>query len=110
VGDDSVFKKDGQQLGMVGIWYSSQEHRIRRGINGLLLLVVIGEGKLLIPVDFSVRRPDPMGPGRSCRDKLTWLQVMLVGPILPCSGWDWHRQPLWSWPIVGLTIRSCWRT
>ena len=77
VGDDSLFKKAGQQLGLVGTWWSGQEHRVRRGIDGLLLVVVIGEGKLVIPVDFTVRRPDPVGPGRPCRDKLTWLQVML---------------------------------
>jgi DDE superfamily endonuclease len=77
VGDDSVFKKSGQHLGLVGTWYSDQEHRVRRGIDGLLLLVVIGEGKLLIPVDFTVRRPDPVGPGRPSRDQLTWLRVML---------------------------------
>jgi DDE superfamily endonuclease len=77
VGDDSVFRKSGQHLGLVGTWYSGQEHRVRRGIDGLLLLVVIGEGKLLIPVDFTVRRPDPVGPGRPSRDKLTWLRVML---------------------------------
>jgi hypothetical protein len=77
VGDDSLFKKAGQQLGLVGTWWSGQEHRVRRGIDGLLLVVVIGEGKLVIPVDFTVRRPDPAGPGRPCRDKLTWLQVML---------------------------------
>jgi hypothetical protein len=77
VGDDSVFKKSGQQLGLVGTWYSGQEHRVRLGIDGLLLVVVIGEGKLVIPVDFTVRRPDPVGPGRPCRDQLTWLQVML---------------------------------
>jgi Transposase DDE domain len=40
-------------------------------------VVVIGEGKLVVPVDFVVRRPDPVGPGRPCRDQLTWLQVML---------------------------------
>jgi hypothetical protein len=77
VGDDSVFKKSGQQLGLVGAWYSGQEHRVRLGIDGLLLVVVIGNGKLVVPVDFVVRRPDPVGPGRPCRDKLTWLQVML---------------------------------
>src|SRR6266404_298815 len=77
VGDDSVFKKSGQHLGLVGTWYSGQEHRVRRGIDGLLRLVVIGAGTPLIPVDFRVRRPDPLGPGRPCRDKLTWLQVML---------------------------------
>jgi hypothetical protein len=61
VGDDSVFKKYGQHLGLVGTWYSGQEHRVRRGIDGLLRLVVIGEGKLLIPVDVTVRRPDRWG-------------------------------------------------
>jgi hypothetical protein len=75
--DDSVFKKYGQHLGLVGTWYSGPEHRVRCGIDGLLLLVVIGAGKLLIPGDFSMRRPDPLGPGRPCHDKLTWLQVML---------------------------------
>jgi hypothetical protein len=39
--------------------------------------VVIGEGRLVVPVDFVVRRPDPVGSGHPCRDKLTWLQVML---------------------------------
>jgi hypothetical protein len=76
-GDDSVFKKSGTQLGLVGRWWSGQEHRVRLGIDGLLLVVVIGNGKLVIPVDFEVRRPDPVGPGGPCRDKLTWLQVML---------------------------------
>jgi len=77
VGDDSVFKKYGHQLGLVGTWWSGQEHRVRLGIDGLLLVVVLGEGKLVIPVDFTVRRPDPVGPGHPCRDKLTWLRVML---------------------------------
>jgi len=76
-GDDSVFKTSGQHLGLVGTWYSGQEHRVRRGIDGRLRRVVIGEGQLLIPVDFRVRRPDPLGPGRPSRDQLTWWQVML---------------------------------
>jgi hypothetical protein len=77
VGDDRVFKTSGQPLGLVGTWHSGQEHRVRLSIDGLVLVVVVGEGKLVIPVDFTVRRPDPMSPGRPCRDKLTWLQVML---------------------------------
>jgi hypothetical protein len=28
VGDDSVFKKYGEQLGLVGTWWSGQEHRV----------------------------------------------------------------------------------
>jgi hypothetical protein len=77
VGDDSLFRKYGRQLGLVGLGWSGQEHRVRLGIDGLLLVVVIGDGKLVVPVDFAVRRPDPVGPGHPCRDKLAWLQVML---------------------------------
>jgi hypothetical protein len=79
VGDDSVFKKYGEQLGLVGTWWSGQEHRVLSGIDGVLLVVVIGDGKLVVPVDFAIRRPDPHGPGAPCRDKLHWLQVMLEG-------------------------------
>jgi hypothetical protein len=68
VGDDSVFKKYGEQLGLVGTWWSSQEHRVPLGIDGVLLVVVIGEGKLVVPVDFAIRRPDPTAPGAPCRE------------------------------------------
>ena len=78
VGDDSVFKKYGEQLGLVGTWWSGQEHRVLSGIDGVLLVVVIGDGKLVVPIDFAIRRPDPTGPGAPCRDKLYWVQVMLM--------------------------------
>jgi len=81
VGDDSVFKKYGEQLGLVGPWWSGQEHRVLSGIDGVLLVVVIGEGKLVVPVDFAIRRPDPPGPGGPCRDKLHWVQSMLDGRV-----------------------------
>src|SRR5215470_1039526 len=48
VGDDSVFKKYGEQLGLVGTWWSGQEHRVLSGIDGVLLVVVVGEGKLAL--------------------------------------------------------------
>jgi hypothetical protein len=79
VADDSVFKKDGDQSGLVGTWWSGQEKRVLSGIDGVLLVVVIGDGKLVVPVDFAIRRPDPTGPGAPCRDKLHWVQVMLDG-------------------------------
>jgi hypothetical protein len=81
VGDDSVFKKYGDQLGLVGTWWSGQEHQVLSGIDGLLLVVVIGDGKLVVPVDFAIRRPDPTGPGAPCRDKLCWMQSMLDGRL-----------------------------
>jgi hypothetical protein len=77
VADDSVFKKYGEQLGLVGTWWSGQEKRVLSGIDGVLLVVVIGDGKLVVPVDFAIRRPDPTGPGRPCRDKLHWVQGMV---------------------------------
>ena len=77
VWDDSVFKKYGKQLGIVGNWWSGQHKRVLSGIDGLLLLVVLGDGRLVIPVDFALRRPDPVGPGAPCRDKLHWARGML---------------------------------
>jgi hypothetical protein len=79
VADDSVFKKYGKQLGLVDTWWSGQEHRVLSGIDGVLLVVVLGDGKLVVPVDFAIRRPDPSGPGAPCRDKLHWVQGMLDG-------------------------------
>jgi hypothetical protein len=61
VGDDRLFKKYGAQLGLVGLGWRGQEHRVRLGIDGLLLIVVIGEGRLVIPAAFAVRRPTPWG-------------------------------------------------
>jgi hypothetical protein len=75
--DDTVFRKYGQDLELVGTWYSGQHKRVVHGSDGVLLLVVIGAGKLVVPVDFAVRRPDPTGPGARCRSKLGWAQVML---------------------------------
>src|SRR6266849_1390194 len=77
VWDDSVFHKYGEQLGLVGRWWSGQQKRVLSGIDGLLLLVVIGDGRLVVPVDFAIRRPDPVGPGAPCRDKLSWARVRL---------------------------------
>ena len=77
VWDDSVLHKYGEQLGLVGRWWSGQHKRVLSGIDGLLLLVVIGDGRLVVPVDFAIRRPDPVGPGAPCRDKLTWARLML---------------------------------
>jgi DDE superfamily endonuclease len=75
--DDSVFRKYGEQLRLVGRWWSGQQHRVLSGIDGLLLVVVIGDGKLVVPVDFAMRRPDPVGAGAPCRDQLRWARTML---------------------------------
>src|SRR5262249_16024771 len=84
--DDSVFLKYGAQLGLVGPWWSGQHKRVLSGIDGLLLVVVIGDGKLVVPVDFAIRRPDPAGPGAPCRDKLRWARTMLDERLAACAG------------------------
>jgi len=75
--DDAVFRKYGKQFGLVGTWYSGQFKRTVPGIDGVLILVVIGDGTRIIPVDFAIRRPNPTGPGRRCHDKLSLTQRML---------------------------------
>ena len=75
--DDAVFRKYGKPFGLVGTWYSGQCKRTVPGIDGVLLLVVIGDGTRIIPVDFALRRPHPKGPGRRCHDKLVLTQHML---------------------------------
>ena len=75
-GKKLVTTKYGAQLGLVGRWWSGQHKRVLSGIDGLLLLVVVGEGRLIVPVDFAIRRPDPVGPGAPCRDKLRWARLM----------------------------------
>lgn len=72
----------------------------------MLLVVVIGDGKLVVPVDFVIRRPDPVGPGRPCRDKLTWLQIMLDRAWAALQRRCRGLPPPWSWQRVGLAIRS----
>jgi hypothetical protein len=55
-GSDRVFKQSGQPLGLLGTWDSGVAHRGRLGINGLLLVVVTGDGKLGVSVDCSEAR------------------------------------------------------
>jgi hypothetical protein len=75
VGDDSRFKTAGPPRGLVGTWGSGREHRGRRGIDGLRLVVVSGDGTRVMPVACTGRRPDPVGPGRPGRAQRTWWPV-----------------------------------
>jgi hypothetical protein len=75
--DDSVFRKYGKHFRLVGRWWSGQFKHPVFGIDGVVLLVVLGDGKLIIPVDFAIRRPNPKGPGGRCQDKLQLTQKML---------------------------------
>jgi hypothetical protein len=75
--DDSVFRKYGKHFRLVGRWWSGQFKHPVAGIDGVLLLVVLGDGKLIIPVDFALRRPDPTGPRQRCQNKLQLTPKML---------------------------------
>jgi hypothetical protein len=75
--DDSVFRKYGRPFGLVSRWWSGPFKHPVYGIDGVLPLVVIGDGKLIIPADFAIRRPHPKGPGRRCQDKLRLTQKRL---------------------------------
>jgi hypothetical protein len=64
-------------LGVVGRWWSGQQHRVLAGLDGLLLVVVMGDGTLVVPVDCAMRRPAPIGAGAPGRDNLRWARTML---------------------------------
>src|SRR5713226_7039317 len=46
--DDSVFRKYSGPLALVGNWYSGQYKRVVSGIDGVLLLMVVGDGRLVV--------------------------------------------------------------
>jgi hypothetical protein len=94
--DASVCHKYGPQLGLVGRWWSGQQPRVLAGMDGLLLVVVIGDGKRVVPVDFVMRRPDPPGPGAPGRDKLRWARTMLAERLAAFR----HRGLAWPPPLI----------
>ena len=84
-----VCQPSGPPWGRVGPGSRGQAHRGRLGRAGLVRLVVGGAGTRRLPGDGSGRRPDPGGPGRPCRAKLTGGQVL------------WERTDT-AWPRRGL--------
>jgi hypothetical protein len=74
--DDAVFHQYGEPLRLVGRWWSGQQHRVLSGLDGLVLVVVVGDGKLVVPGDCALRRPDPVGAGAPCRDTRRWARTM----------------------------------
>jgi hypothetical protein len=101
-----VFKKYGKQLGLMGTWWSEQEHRLLSGIDGVLLVVAMGDGKVVVPADFAIRRLDPTGLGAPCRDKLHWVQVMLDGRVAAFRRRGVALPPPMVVAIAGSAIRS----
>jgi len=67
--DSTTLLKLSEKLGLVGVFWSGKLKREASSIQLVVLYVVIGEGKLLIPLDMRIRRPDPEGPGRKCKEQ-----------------------------------------
>jgi hypothetical protein len=84
--DDSVLRKEGEKLRVVGRWWSGQPHRVLSGMDGLFLVVVMGDGTVVVPVDCAMRRPDPVGAGAPCREKRSWARTMLDERLAACRG------------------------
>jgi hypothetical protein len=79
--DSTVFRKFSEQMRLVGRAYSGQTDSVVLGVDVLLLVAVVGEGKLIVPMDFAIRRPDPDGPGRPCHDKMRWTEILVQSNV-----------------------------
>jgi hypothetical protein len=66
--DSTTLLKLAEKLGLVGTFWSGKLKREASSIQLIVLYAVIGEGKLLIPLDVRIRRPDPEGRGRKCKE------------------------------------------
>jgi hypothetical protein len=99
--DDSVFRTYGGTRELVGTWWSGPHKRVVDGMDGVLLLVVMGDGTLVVPVDLAVRRPNPTGPGRRCRTKRGWAQGRLDETLAA-----WRRRGL-ALPVP-LVVAESW--
>jgi hypothetical protein len=67
--DSTTLLKLASKLGLVGVFWSGQLKKEASSIQMVVLYAVIGEGKLLIPLDMRIRRPDPTARGRRCKEQ-----------------------------------------
>ena len=67
--DSTTLLKLSEKLGLVGVFWSGKLKKEASSIQLVVLYAVIGEGNLLIPLDMRIRRPDPEGPGRKCKEQ-----------------------------------------
>lgn len=67
--DSTTLLKLSEELGLVGVFWSSKLKKTASSIQLVVLYAVIGEGKLLIPLDMRIRKPDPQWSGRKCKEQ-----------------------------------------
>lgn len=75
--DDTTLLKFAKRLGLVGIWWSGNIKDVVLGVSVVVLYAVVGDGKLWIPLDFRIRRPDPEKAGRKCLTKPDLVEEMV---------------------------------
>ena len=107
VGDDSVFKKYGEQLGLVGTWWSGQEHRVLSGIDGVLLVVVsLAMANWSCPSTLPSVGPIPQALGRRAATNCAGCRACSMDASPHFTDAAWHYRLLWSSRIAGLVIQS----
>jgi hypothetical protein len=94
---DAVLRNYGGTRELVGPWWRGPHKRVVDGMDGVLLLVGLGDGPPVVPVDFAGRRPNPKGPGRRCRPTRGWAQVLLAATL----GALGRRGRAWPGPLGG---------
>jgi len=82
--DSTTLLKLSEKLGLVGVFWSGKLKREASSIQLVVLYAVVGEGKLLIPLDMRIRRPDPAGPGRKCKEQPQLVLEMVRGLKTSC--------------------------
>jgi len=92
--DSTTLLKLSEKLGLVGTFWSGKLKRKASSIQLVVLYAVIGEGKLLIPLDIRIRRPDPEGPGRKCKEQpqlviemIRSLKTRCLTKHIDANGW-----------------------
>jgi transposase len=85
------------------VWADLAKGRLRSK-SPRLLLVVIGNGKLVVPVESAIRRSDPQRPGGRAGTNCARCRACWTGVWRPHDGAAWSCPRRWSWPIVGLAI------
>jgi len=75
--DSTTLLKLAEKLGLVGVFWSGKLKRETSGIQLIVLYAVIGEVKHMIPLDMRIRRPDPEGSGRRCKEQPQLVMEMI---------------------------------
>lgn len=82
--DSTTLLKLSEKLGLVGTFWSGKLKRQASSIELVVLYAVIGEVEHMIPLDMRIRRPDPEGRGRKCKEQPELVLEMLLSLKTRC--------------------------